>query len=459
MLIGLAVGAGLALLSVNIFPSITNDSTIYLDHSRALPTKGFIEAGYRQFGYPLYLALTRKGAEFFGVDPMLVAALIQRLLLVLVIVLAWLTWRWWSLPLIVLLLSAGTLAFTNFLLTEGLALPLAALITFPALYCIRAFRRTEIDTMKVIASAIVVAVIAAGLFSLRYSFAVFGAVPLIVFIASWNTGLRRSMAVVFAAFVVAVAGMVIAMSIENDREFGAFTPSASGGPTRYYYAWNQVFLLQPENQEDPALAEYWDDGQRRHFLVEMINSGLPYDEVEQRHIEETRAMLDAAGLSPGGTRIVSALSTLYGGRMDDVEAAVEKIVLANRETIDRPTYLNTFAEQNGFDRFEERFNDGTDVEVIITDPIGWHIPSPGTQGLLRVLLPVSLIVMVLGLWRRDTRMLALAGLMVVLGQAVGLGWLRSDNLRFLLPGAVFGISVGTAVASLRWGRPAPSAET
>ena len=108
-------------------------------------------------------------------------------------------------------------------------------------------------------------------------------------------------------------------------------------------------------------------------------------------------------------------------------------------------YFNSYYDQNGPIAFATRYNEGRQAEAVITDPIGRQLPSPGTRWVIAILLPTSLIVMVAGLWRPATRLLAATGLTVVVAQAIGMGWIRTDNLRFLLPGSVFGVAVGTAV--------------
>jgi uncharacterized membrane protein len=74
--------------------------------------------------------------------------------------------------------------------------------------------------------------------------------------------------------------------------------------------------------------------------------------------------------------------------------------------------------------------------------------------MIAVLLPLGLIFMVIGLTRGHTRWISVAGLLVVAAFAFGMGIIRADNLRFLLPTSGFGIAVGTAVlAQLISGSP------
>ena len=67
--------------------------------------------GYRQFGYPLAISVSRALADAATVEPLLFTAALQRFLLVLSSALAVVLWRWWAIPLLVFVLAAETLAY------------------------------------------------------------------------------------------------------------------------------------------------------------------------------------------------------------------------------------------------------------------------------------------------------------------------------------------------------------
>ena len=106
-------------LSLSTFPVITNDSLTYLDYSRSLSTGGLVIQGHRQFGYPLFLAALRWVARIPDLEPLLLTVVIQRGLLLACMLLAWLRWRWWSVPLIAVLLTSETMIYANLVLAEG----------------------------------------------------------------------------------------------------------------------------------------------------------------------------------------------------------------------------------------------------------------------------------------------------------------------------------------------------
>jgi len=119
----LAVG-----LSVNQFPNINNDGVDYIAHSQALGERGLIAFGYRQIGYPLVLAAERVVSGVLGIEALLLASLAQRALLALGIGYAIWLWRWKSLPVVLLVVTPSLLAYTNFILTEAMTVPLALLL-------------------------------------------------------------------------------------------------------------------------------------------------------------------------------------------------------------------------------------------------------------------------------------------------------------------------------------------
>lgn len=444
-----------AFLSVNTFPVITNDSVLYLDHSRDLAEGGWVTYGYRQVGYPLVLALGRWTAHLLGADPLLFIAVAQRLLLAASVVLAWWFWRWWALPFLVILLAAQTIAYSNFLLTEGLALPLAALVVFPTVQFVRILTsETSVDhtrRLRLLGSLIVVGVLA--LYSLRFTFVVFGFIPLGLVVAAWRTPHRRLTLTMVGALVVLGGLFTVAVSSENRGEVGVFTPSAGGQPVQYYFAWRQVFTVHPENRANPELAEYFDGGQVHDFSREVSGMDLSYHEQAAVFDREIESMLDAAGIPVLGSKVEAVFASLAGGRLDDLKAAVEAVVASRRPDVDGLINLNQFATQNGADAFADEYNDSQLPEAVITDPIGVLPPIPPSRSVTAVLLPLALLVMLAGLLFQRTRIISMIGLSVMVSFAAGVGWLRADNLRFLMPTTVFALGVGSATFQIMIAKP------
>jgi hypothetical protein len=438
----------LSLLSVNTFPSVTNDAAVYIAYSRDLIGGGWVEQGFRQVVYPVFLAGVRGLARLVGAEPLLATAVLQRLLSVAAGVLAFRAWRWWSLPLLVYLFAPATIAYSNFLLIESLALPLAVLLVFPTLRYLRDVGNEpspELDR-RLLVSGGLATLGALFLFGLRFTFAVFGAIPLVMALAGWKTGHRRLGVSLLAVFLVTAGALTVAFTLENRAEWGVATPSAQAGHAEYYYAWLHVFREVPENREDPSLARFYDDGEVYDFERELTFADVPRAERDERFEAEIAAMLDAAGMSKTGSQLESMAWSLAGGRLHDLAGGVFGIVHSTRTDIDRWINISSFAVKNGPVAFADEYNDGLVPQAVITDPLGLPLPGPDSQSWAMLLVPLSLVITVIGLRWQRTRWTSVAGLLVVVSTAMGLGLIRADNFRFLMVSSAFGIAAATAVA-------------
>jgi hypothetical protein len=428
-----------SLLSINTFPVVSNDSVVYIEHSLDLTEGGWVTEGYRQVGYPATIAQVRWLATLVGAEPLLAVAVLQRLLLVLAGALSFIIWRWWSLPLLLFLAAGSTVASSNFLLTEGMGLPVAILLVFPTLAYIRAVR-SDMWSRRVLVLGITVIVGALYLFFVRLTYGVFGVLPLVLVLASWKTVYRRFSLVAFGVFVSVAGLFALLVSFDNEQDLGVRSPIAGDEATTYYHAWSQVFVVNPENRSDPDLASFYDDGVVHAFSRELSGLDLSSEEQEERYDAEIRAMLEAAGMSVPGSQIQAALWALIGGRLHDIEGAVNRVISSSRENVDDLINLNEFAFENGPMAFAEVYNDSQLPEAVITDPVGVPL-NLNNQKLLAVLMPMALAALILALVWPDARLGAVAGLVVVLATAIGLGLIRADNLRFLIAANGFGIAM------------------
>jgi hypothetical protein len=450
----------LIVLSLSTFPVLSNDSLTYLDHSRSLDTEGFVMNGHRQFGYPLFLATVRWVGGLLHVEPLLLTVVLQRGLLLACMVLAWLRWRWWSVPLIAVLVVPETMIYANLALAEGLALSLAILIVFPACRCLESFQSGEsaLDRRRAITAFAVVVGLAIVLAGLRFSYLVFGVVPLILGLAGWRTDMRGRIAAVLIGFLALLALFLVATSVENRREFGQFTPIVDTASAGFYYAWFLTFLVHTENAANPELAEVYHQGRFRDFL-DRVEAEYPSLEGRRAYLRDmTAVMLQESGQSDWGSRLISIGWGLIGGRVDDIGRAIDQVIVAQAQDLEQASYFNEFYREHGADALESRYNDGRPAGAIATHRFGMALPTPSSHWVLRVVMPLAIAMMVWGLSKPETRYLGVMGLIVVVAQATGYGVMRADNLRFLLPGLAFGIAVASAVASDMAGlrRPQPT---
>lgn len=293
---------------------------------------------------------------------------------------------------------------------------------------------------------ILIVVTVLALFALRFTYAVFVVVPLLLAIKSWRTPQRAIGGWMLSITVVMMGVVAIGASVENRAEFDEFSPSARGQPVRYYFAWQQVFVIHSENAQDPALASFYDGGVVHDFSREVDRLELSPSGKKTLYDAEIEAMFDAAGLSATRVRAATFVNALAGGRLNDIAPSIEAVIDSRRTDLDWIVYRNGFAVRNGQIAFVDRYNDGQMVEALVTNPVGKPLTWPSSHTLIAILLPLAVVAMAISLFTRH-RTLGAIGLLVVVSFAFGMGWLFADNFRFLFPTSVFGIAIGTALVA------------
>ena len=445
----LALGV-LTVLSVNTFPAVSDDSLDYITHSQDLVDGGLVESGFRNVGYPAFIWLVRSVSNVAGTEPLLTIAILQRLLLLGLLVYTWRLWRWYVLPLAVVVVAPELLAFTNFVLIEGVGLGLALLMAVAVYQCLRPSVGSEMEsgeTGRWLAWFIVLCVSSAALFAMRFTFVGFLVVPVVTAFVSWRHTSRRTVVVTLAIWVLLVGGFALGLSFENQSEQGGFSPSFDSNAAEYYYAWVVV-------HGDPEGAPRGHLNSQREFLrVTRPEVVGPRAAAEQRHAEVVR-MLDEAGIGYRSSQVESALRALTGGRFHETGNAVAWIKSTTRTNIDEPIHMNDFAISKGHLAFRNQYNDGLVPGAVITDPIGRDF-APDGRDLVFWMLPVSLLAALVGVFVRRTRWLGLVALLPMMIQAAGLGLLRADTFRYLAPTAIYTIAVATAVTFVIFETRAP----
>ena len=430
---------------------------VYAD---SLSEFGLVDLGYRQFGYPLYLASTGAVADALTIEPLIFAVLVQRLLLVCGVAYAVYLWRWWSVPMVVLALTGEVIAYTNLVLTEGLSIPLALLLACSTAHVLRLLRGSAIDipSRLIVALLTVVAVLSVALLSIRFPFAVFGICPLVVGVVAHRTPQRRFAWTAFGVFFLAAGGMVGMMSRENLTEYGDFSPSTRGGRSEYWATWTVVFRLDPQTREDPGLSDFFDGGDPYVLIGEIDSMDIPYSDQARLYDETIDELLLAAGMDPWGSRAASFLGALRGGRLDDIRGIIREILQSEPTEVDAVINSNALAQEQGAQAFAELHNDGQLPEAIHFPTLARRLPLPAMPLMAAVLLPLSLIGLIWGMTDPSARPLAVVGLTVTIAFALFIGFIRADNVRFLLTVTVFGVACASGVASLIFRkRPIPIA--
>ncbi|HEY5890102.1 MAG TPA: hypothetical protein VIW94_05330 [Acidimicrobiia bacterium] len=452
-LVWFAAAAGVALVAISIFavnllPVVTNDSLTYLDQSRDLMSGGVVEGGYRQVGYPVVLWLDRVVAGILGAEPLLFSVLVQRLLLVGAIVYSLVLWRWKSLPVMLLILTPEFVVYPDFVLTEGLTVPLSLLLACLVSHYFllddgaTIFRRPERLEIPQIAIFVALTAVVVVLIMIRFPLAVFGLIPVAI---AWQAVVKRTSAskkilVVTSGFVAVASMFALAAAIENSREFKVFSPTTNGVRAEYWGAWRLTFGLHPENQDKAILASYFDGGTPHPFLARVTDANPLYEDQDAEIDAAIVDLLVLSGTSRTRERVFSILGSLRGGRHNDLDVYAESVLGSDARSIDESINRNSLAIARGTQAFADEYNDGVLPQAVVTSAIFPTYPSPGVQSLFAYLLPVTWIgLMVLTLKKRRYTM-GLIFIVPPLTMALAMGWLLVDNTRLLMTTSVFAVA-------------------
>lgn len=428
----------LGALSVDTYPVITNDSIAYLQHSQDLTGYGFVNVGYRQIGYPLWLA----GVNWLGslVEPLALTSLLQRLAFVAVALFALSISRGAGLMLLLLLLVPTYVAYSNLILTESIGIPLASMagVLIVLLLSTRLAESRDRDstdtsgpdTWLIMATA----AIAVALSLVRFHYVLMAAALLaaLAYAGARSPDRRR---ITFTAGIVAavvIAASYFAMAVENHDEYGVWFPTARGERVEFWTVWQVVVAPNRDIVRD-RLPEIYADGDPYTFMGQI--DSLPYGEVRERYESAIDAILNATGTTLGNERVKAAVSSLVAGRVDDISGIMHETstdVLPGQ--LEDRIHRNSFARRHGIDGFNEQFNDGRATRAsLLSSAVLPSIPAPPARDLFKWLVPSSTIIILLGLVVGRLRAVSLAGLAIVVGYTGLAGWFILDNFRFLLP--------------------------
>ncbi len=454
-------------LSVDLFPVVTNDSLAYIGHSNDWSTYGLVNVGYRQFGYPMLLFGSDLLSRLAGPDPLLLQAVLQRLLLAGALAYAWWLWRWWAAPLRVVATTPSLVAYTNFMLTEGPAVGLVILYAVAVAHALRLASGAADERVQALPFGLlrgrpqavyrVAAGVAAAAFlllaTLRLHYVLLAPGLGFVLLRAWFAPrIDRRLAV---AGLVAVPLVLVAMagglSIENEREFGTFFPSTRSERNQYWAAWQVVFGLHPESREVAELADHFNDGDP-YVRIRAIESAYP-EYVDQRPEFEAAIdeMLVGAGLDTSRERIRAGAGAIRGGRFDDVRGIIRAGLDADYESVAAVININAFARSQGPDAFDDAYNDGREVGVVLVSQMFPRPFAPFFTDLLRWLGPASVLALLIGLAVPGTRWPAAAGLAGIGLSAATLGYLLMDNTRFIVIANLFALALASEAAAGAFG--------
>ncbi|MCL1594893.1 MAG: hypothetical protein M3132_11145 [Actinomycetia bacterium] len=472
MALAFGVVAAALVIAVDIFPIITNDSLAYIGHSNSLVTTGFIQIGYRQFGYPFFLASVDTMASLVHLEPLLATVLLQRLVYLSAVAFAVWLWRWRAIPLVVLAIVPSLLTYTNFILTEGIAIGLVAWYAVLVALVVRlgssssdgvpGYPRISLRAAGILASLVYVLL---ALIRFQYALLIIGVLG--VWYVMYRAGGKvRTASIVTSVSVVLLLSLFFgAVTLENGRELGAFSPSARGERSRFWATWQVAFTLNPENRSNVVLAQFYGDGSPYTFMGS-VDSLPSYADQQHAYAEAMEGVIDGMNTTWATQRLASAIGVLEGGRIDDVRSMVQAASQAQFDSIEESMFRARPIREEGIGYFIDRYNDGKRVQPLILSPLAPLRTFPYFVSILRWMLLSAIGVLLVGLFVRLSRLLAWIGILTLLSTVAVFGYLLMDNVRFILVPLLFVLFAATGVGDILWRqyrsrriRPVRSAES
>ena len=454
----LAVGLVVwAVGSVFWLPIIVPDSLMYLDHSQDLLGTGLIQVGFRQFGYPLWLAAMSGIGHLTTLDPLWLTVVAQRLLLIAAIAATIYVLRWWAAPLTFVLLLPSTIAYTDFILTEAIAIPIAVLA---ASACVASFHATEKRPM--LASLATAAIAGSALPMIRLHYGILTvAVAVAIAVATHRRDAFRRWGVVWLSVVVISSSLlIVALSLENRAENGILYPSLGSERVLFWSTW---VTIVPGHRDDVAraLPDVYLDGSPDAFILAIDNSGRSFDEQRAAYAAATRAIFDVTGESLNIQRLRSFAGVFAGARIDDLGPVLFTAAQPSM-TGEASLYIHQYGAVASVDpeMIARRYNDESParpVLMISTTLRRLVPPMPYVGNVMLLIVPLTMLASIYLVQFSESRFLAALSVSVLLGYALASSLFVMDNLRYLIPAYAFALVITSGAARQHWSASSPTA--
>lgn len=432
------------LLTVDLAGVLNNDSLTYVREADSPFVDGLVHQGYRQVGYSLWIAFSNVVGGVFGWDHIFGVALLQRLILAIGLALVASALRWWSAPVLIFATTASYIVVVDYLLIEGLVIPLC--VVMGGLVAIVAVGKvTSIRSARSVLVSVCLLAAACAALKLQY-LAVLAPAAAIAWLLHRDGLLSRRLAIVALGSVIVFGGVVAgAQAAENHSELGVFEPVAERHRSRWWGAWQAVFVHRPGNVDDPSLAEYYDDGNLYTFLHGIERSVPDYGRRRQIIEDRTDAMLDAAGISPREEQFAAFLGALRGGRSNDLGRPIASLLAATSGDPVLRLSSNSVYQEDGPEAAIQQFNAGVRPGIMTTGPVfDFSQRRFDDFGVWRSRISVSAIALMAGslFFRGRHRPVAVATLSMMVVGAAAMGSNYTDNARYLLGPLTLGVVGG-----------------
>lgn len=367
-ILGPMIGVLLLWMTVDVIPAVSNDALHYLDNSMSIRAAGLVEEGYMLLGYPVFLRAVTWLGGLAGLDPLFSIVLVQRLGALFFGLLVARFYRWWGVALYGVLFSIGTTTYVNYVLTEGVALPLAALAGV-------AFATVWTGHARLWRAGIWLVVAAIFLSLLRPQLAVVWVAPALIVLMLWWKD--RPTAIRFGAIsaigVLLVAGVYVGVVQENGDEYGTESLIVRTGSLEYLSAWTTVFEVEAVAPETAELAALYGEGSpwprwREMAVIEPISaSNAAYE-------KEVSALLEASNLSLAELRLRAFAGAILAGRTDDMSGIKQRVVADDLSVRLSSTYGSARVKSMGPELFLEIYNEGEEPGVLVVSSLVRWVP-------------------------------------------------------------------------------------
>jgi hypothetical protein len=435
-------------IRVNWLPVITPDGLNYLEHSNDLFGLGFVQLGFRQFGYPTWLAFIDAVAQMASVQPLALTVILQHLLLFFAVGITIWVLRWWSAPTVLVLLTPSMVAYSNFILTESVAVPLTVVGAAACVVLISSRTSNRTTAWVVLAATVGTLLPMIRLHYATISFAI--AVALFAALRLQRES-RRAITVALASGGVVLSLLVGGMTIENYRESGVLAPSIGSERAMFWAAWVTIGLANEEAVAE-AMPEVYLEGETDAFIRKMNESGLSAGEQRPIYASAVNRIFEATGASKTRARINSLGGVFIGGRLDDLGSGLNYIAAPDHgEDLERAIHLYGGNGQVDRSMIADQYNNGilptpiVDFAASVPSP-----PSPSIALVLVFLIPLFTVASTYLLWFKHSRLLAILGLVVLIANALASFAFLTDNVRYLLPAYLFFVTITLGAAREYW---------
>lgn len=426
-------------LRVNWFPSITLDGLNYLDHSNDLVGIRFVQHGYRQFAYPAWLAFVDATARMSSLEPLGLTVVLQRLFLIAGAGVTVLVLRGWSVPIVFVLLSPSSIAFSNYILTETIAMPIAVIGAAASVAILQNRRREQIEMWLGVAAT---SGILLPMIRLQYALISIAIAVAILAAGRVRESSRRKTIVALSVMSLTLILLVGALALDNLQKHGVLSPSIGAERQMFWATWENVVVFHRDEVAE-AVPDVYLDGTTFAFIREMDSSDLSAGEQRAVYALAVEQIYSATGVSQTGERFRSLAGVMTGSRLDDIGGNLRFLATpVAPENFD--VYIHQYAPVVSVDpdRFGDQYNDGiAPTFVLAASHMVPAFPSPDLKVMMAYLIPMMMMIGMYLLWFAHARLLAAIAVGVMLAYSVASFAFMMDNLRFLLPAYLFSITL------------------